>query len=161
MTIRPARLEEVDDLVKLCLSFLQTTHYYDALARHVTPESLGVLIRALFAMGDDACLLVAENRDGVVVGGLGLLAMPHPFTAQPFADELVWWVEPEYRGSLVGPKLYQAGEAWARERGLALLKMVAPMVRNEEGKLVVSEVGRWYERQGYQPCEVSYVKELV
>lgn len=144
----------------MCLRFLRTTHYYEVLERDVNEESLGGLIMALFGAGDQACLLVAEDRDGAVVGGIGLLALPHPFTGQMYADELVWWVEPEHRGTLVGPQLLRVGEDWARTHGITLIKMVAPMVKNEDGRYVPAPIGTWYERHGYRPCETSHYKEL-
>jgi len=86
-----------------------------------------------------------------LVGMLGLVAITHPASGADYADEIVWWVDPEFRGGSIGPRLLAAGETWARRRGLPLVNMVAP-----EG----SDVGRFLARQGYTPIETAWVKRL-
>lgn len=151
MVIRAAVISEVEELVQMCLRFLRTTHYYEVLERDANEESLGGLIMTLFGEGERACMLVAQDRDGAIVGGIGLLASSHPCTGQLYADELVWWVEPAHRGTSIGPHLLKAGEDWARQQGATLIKMIAP---------IASDIGRYYERQGYHAIETAFYKEL-
>lgn len=118
---------------------------------HVTREAAEGLIGLLFNFGDNAAILLAAV-DGVDVGMLAIVASPHPFNGQIYADEVVWWVDPTARGSsLAGPKLLRAAEDWARERNCYMVKMVAP---------VGSTVGAFYERLGYTAIETAYAKPL-
>ncbi len=95
-------------------------------------------------------IFVAEDA-GAIVGLIAAFPMEEPISRQTQLDELVWWVEPAYRRGSVGPRLLRALETWARQKGIKLCKMIAP---------VDTTVGRFYERQGYVAIETSYIKRL-
>jgi len=77
--------------------------------------------------------------------------MIEPVAQETIVDELMWWVEPAWRGSSAGPKLLRSLESWARQKGVRWIKMIAP---------VESDVGKYYERIGYAALETSYLKRL-
>lgn len=145
MIIRPATIADRDRLVEMAKAFLAQTRY-GAILR-TNHDALVALVGQVLELG---AILVADV-DGRLEGMLALVALINPISAEPYADELVWWVEPEARHQSIGPRLLKAGEAWARRRGLPLIKMVAP---------VGSSVSQHYHRLGYSPIETSWVKRL-
>jgi GNAT superfamily N-acetyltransferase len=96
--------------------------------------------------------IVVGERDGVLVGFIALVAAPHPISGEPVAEELAWWVEPSARRGRLSYYLLRSAEDWARQKGLSMLKMVAPSG---------STVGAFYERLGYSPVETAYIKRLT
>lgn len=135
--------------------FLAATTY--GVVLKTTTERLGAYIDAAIWRPDLYLVLVAERGPrehdaGAVCGFLALVDVENPITGENYADEIVWWVEPGYRGALkAGPALLDAAEAWATAKGLTLIKMVAPWG---------SRVGRFYLRHGYRPIEIAYAKTL-
>ena len=92
-----------------------------------------------------ATVFVAE-RDGLVIGMIGLMRYVHHASGLPTAGEVMWWVEPEARGR--GVALLTRAERWAAETGAQQIQMVAPATN--------ARVGRLYERRGYRAIETSY-----
>lgn len=82
---------------------------------------------------------------------LAIVVLPHPITGRLYADELAWWVEPRFRRGRIGPTMLKHAEAWARQKGATVLKMVAP---------AGTDVGRFYEATGYRAVETAYQKRL-
>jgi hypothetical protein len=170
MTIRDAVVEDAPVLLRMSLRFLESDF-----KTIVTPnaDALSALILAVLAQG---AVFIAErehanecsswchlpdperctmhgphvcNCGPRAVGMLALVVLPHPMTGRPFADEVAWWVEPEYRKGLAGPQLLRRAERYAQDAGLSLIKMVAP---------AASSVGAFYERRGYVAVETAYQK---
>jgi GNAT superfamily N-acetyltransferase len=89
--------------------------------------------------------LFVETR---ITGMFCLYAMEHPFTGEPMAEELAWWVEPEHRNGTAGVRLLRSAIEWATTSGVACLRMNAP-----NG----TRVGTILERHGFRPVETAYV----
>jgi GNAT superfamily N-acetyltransferase len=142
--IRQATHDDQPGMVAMGLRFIATTGYA---AFPSTPEALGWILAVVLEHG---VAYVAEEA-GRLVGMLAVVVAPHPLTGEPYADEVVWWVEPEYRSGSLGPRLLQTVENWTVTKGVTALRMVAP---NE------TAVGKFYERRGYVPIETSYLKRL-
>lgn len=147
MTIRAATLDDLPQLHEMAAHFLRETPYGDVL-RAPSEAHLFGLVEQVLSLG---IILVAELHDQLV-GMIALVALTHPFSGELFGDELVWWVEPTQRGTGVGPHLLDMAEAWARSKGLAFLKMVAP---------AGSDIGTFYVRMGYRAIETAYSKPLA
>lgn len=84
---------------------------------------------------------------GVVLG----LTMPSVVNQSYLAgSELIWWVEPEYRGA--GRKLLQSIQNAARDMGVSMWSMISIEATNPEiaDKLYLSE--------GYEKAETTYVR---
>jgi len=144
-TIREATVEDIPAIVEMAGHFLATTPYGQLLGFY--PERMANLALKVLELGT---ILLASDGPRVI-GMIAVVAVPHPFNGVPYADELVWWVEPAYRAGSLGPRLLHALEGWAVNRQLSLLRMVAP---------AGTEVGRFYERHGYSAIETSYVRKL-
>jgi GNAT superfamily N-acetyltransferase len=109
---------------------------------------------AATSVSSDACTIVAEDGDRII-GTMGALSYNHPFKPSVrIAQELFWWVEPEYRKSGIGQKMMDAGEQWAKEIGCSGMVMVTMHGIDHERN------GAFYERSGYGPFEHSYLKRF-
>jgi GNAT superfamily N-acetyltransferase len=148
MMIREATEADTDRLVQMATRFLESSTTYGAILPP-DPARVASLVAACLAVG---VIVVAESRDGVLVGLLGVVHVTHPFSAAQFVEEQAWWVEPEYRRGTVGPRLVNYVLEWARVQGLQFVKMGAPAD--------APQVGLFYERLGFKAVETAYVKEL-
>jgi GNAT superfamily N-acetyltransferase len=108
-----------------------------------------LLFEASLTDPDRLCLVYESG--GAAVGVLAAYAAPHPFAVAKTAQELMWWIEPDYRGA-VGLKMLQRYELWARSRGCAFIHMVGLGSEPATSKL--------YERQGYAATELHFMKPL-
>ena len=142
--IRDAELLDVEAIVTMAEDFLAGTDY----GRHLPtrPQALRAFAERLIAM-EDATILLALDAERPV-GMLAVWVYRHPMSDELVASELVWWVSPERRG--IGPRLLKRAETWARERGAAVLQMIAPNDR----------VARFYAACGYELVELAYHRRL-
>lgn len=158
MTIRPATMADAARVKELVEHFMSQTSYGRILGL-ARPGVLETLIEEVIE-GVGVILLAEEPEvrageaiisQALVVGMIALAALPHPVTGEAFVDELAWWVEPAWRGSSIGPRLLRAAEEWTVQKGLHMLKMVAP---------AGTDVGAFYRRSGYMEVETAWVKVL-
>ena len=143
--IRAATADDLDAIVTMAQAFLRETPYGTQIGTN--PDRLRVFAWDLLQK-DDAAIAVAES-DGAVVGMIALWCFLHPFSGERIAAELVWWVNPETRGS-AGVRLLKWAEAWAKDQGAVALQMIAPTDR----------VANFYERCGFVKIEVAYQRSL-
>lgn len=149
--IREATAADTFRLVEMTTRFLLTTRYGALFAPD--PERIAALVALVLEHG---VILVAEEPvpevpETCLVGMIAMTLMPHLLNGQPCAEEQAWWVEPEFRHGLIGPRLLKAAEGWARRNRAKMIKMIAP-----EG----SAVGEFYRLSGYEAVETSWVKVL-
>ena len=145
MTIRPATVEDVDSILGMAADFIGSTPYAAQLAER--PALLRGFVDRLVA--NDAGQILIATRGPVAVGMIALWLFEHPYSGEATASELVWWVNPSERGSL-GVRLLKRAEQWARDRGAAVLQMIAPNDR----------VAAFYTACGYGFVESSYARRL-
>lgn len=143
--IRKATEADTARIVEMVGHFILTTRY--AAVLKFRPAVVGELVTLVNRCG---VIFVAE-LEGRVVGMIAAVAMEELVAKTPMLDEMVWWVEPEHRAGSIGPKLLGSLEKWARQKGLSMVKMVAP---------AGSGVGKYYKRLGYEEVESSYMKRL-
>lgn len=147
MVIRHATLEDVPPLVAMAMTFGASSEYAVHLA--LSEAHIRALIER--AITDDTRLaLVAEGRDGQLVGMLVLVAVEHPMSGELVASELAWWVNPTARGGRAAFRLLAEAEQWAKARGAVAMQMVAPNARVEA----------LYEAVGYVPVERAYQRRF-
>lgn len=145
--IRQATAADTAKLFEMSVRFMATTVY--ARLAPPSPESILVLIAAVLEKG---VVFVDELEDGTIIGMIGLAALSHLLTGRLYADEIVWWVEPEHRKTRAAYRLLCAAEEWATRNELSVLKMVAPAGSN---------IGTFYERTGYELVESAYQKTIT
>jgi GNAT superfamily N-acetyltransferase len=147
MTIRRATPYDVPTIVEMAEQFVRETPYASLIVLSA-PHVAGLAERLI--VDPEGALFVAEDRGGAVVGMMALKAFDHPMSNLKTVTELVWWVDPHYRGS-VGVRLLHAAETWAKDVGARILQMVAPNER----------VGQFYERVGYTAVEQTFQKRIA
>ena len=142
MTIRPATLRDVPRLVAMARQQIAAT-YGDAVPD--APAAVEATVTALVTQQPPCACFVAE-RDGTVVGMIGLVAAPSHCSGVPTAGEVMWWVDPAARGG--GLALLRRAERWAAETGAQVIHMTAPATN--------PRVGRLYAHRGYRATETTY-----
>jgi hypothetical protein len=70
-------------------------------------------------------------------------------------EELFWWADPESNYPGIGMKLKKAMEEEAKDRGALSIQMKSISALNGE------RMANLYIRNGYKPCEQSFIKRLV
>lgn len=156
MIIREATMDDVPRIIAMAERFYPESPYPDIYGDMPASQAAGLAIVAIqgFAAAGivPGVLLVAEDGD-TLAGMLCLHIDPATFTPEVIAGELVWWVEPEYRGGLLSVRLVKAGEAAAKARGATVMRMAHLSTSP-------AQAGDLYERLGYRPSEVYYSKRL-
>lgn len=150
MQIRQATAADEHAVVALGLRFATTMPAFLDILEGVSEHTLAGFFRAIIEL-ETCAILVAEDRAGEVFGCLAIIEVQHPMTGVPFAEELAWWVSPERRGIIAGPRLLTAAIEWTRARGLKRLKMGAP---------AGTRVGDFYESQGFVAVETAYLLKV-
>lgn len=105
-------------------------------------------------MGNDLCLvlLLVTDRDepvGMIAGHINEMI----FSTDRMASEVVWWVDPEYRGTRHSIKLLDGFEYWAYKSGCSFVQMSALGGSDDT-------VGKLYRKRKYINTEQAYVKEF-
>jgi GNAT superfamily N-acetyltransferase len=112
-----------------------------------SPQQIRARLAGIEAL-PGACVLVAEDAQGRVVGWLHVAARAQ-LTEDACAEILGLVVGEEARGGGVGAALVRAAEAWARREGCVRMR-----VRSRETR---ERAHRFYEREGYAPSKVQLV----
>lgn len=106
-----------------------------------------------FLWSSEAQVWVADA--GVLVGMAAAVVFPLYFApTSRVAQEIFWWVEPDFRGSGAGDALRCVVEKWAKDQGAEHLFMIA--LENERSPAME----RLYRMGGFSPIERTYSKGL-
>lgn len=142
--IRAAVYEDVPDLVVMGLRFIESGKYRDKIASN--PDALAHMMLGL--IDNPYGLLLVLEKGERLIGMFGAVATLSPYSAEPVAMELYWYVEPESRGG--GVRLLRAAEQWARDVGA--VKMI--------GVSHTKKVTSFLRRLGYQSMETHLIRSL-
>jgi GNAT superfamily N-acetyltransferase len=142
--IRPATRADIPDIVDLGVRHLRDSHY----AAFIEPDRDHMAAFARMLIDAPCALLLVAEQAGAVIGAIGVMATPHPYSGQPVMSEMFWYVAPEARGS--GVKLLKAAEVWGRQIGVRHSIMIAPD----------SRVSTFLQRMGYARLEEQFIKAL-
>lgn len=144
--IRPAMVSDIPALIEMGMRFHASTAY----AKLLSPDK-AVVEETLFGLINiESGAVFVDDRDGVLVGAILGMIVPHFITGENVCGELSWWVDPECRGA--GRQLLKALEEWALIKGASAINVTEPPGN--------PRVGRFYEHAGYQRVEVTYTKAL-
>ncbi len=108
-----------------------------------------VLFDASLANADRLCLVY--EQDGTARGVLAAIAAPHHLAPVKVASEIIWWIDPAWRGRCA-MKMLASYEEWAAERGCQFVSMV--------GLGADPAVSKLYARRGYQAVERHFMMPL-
>jgi len=145
--IRAATRQDVPRVCQMAERFLGSSVYADVATPD--PEALAELVHVCLNNGR---VFLAEV-EGVVVGMLAVALFPHPMTGVLMGEELAWWMEPEHRGGILGPRLFAEAERFCQLAGASLFKVVAPRGADQ--------VSAFYARRGYLEVETAWCKALT
>ena len=91
--------------------------------------------------------------DGKAVGILAAIMTSVWYSpSTKVAQEMMWWVNEEYRGTIASIKLIKAYENWAREQGAQIIAMCDLVIEGHE------PVGTTLNKLGYEMSERTYIK---
>ena len=145
MIIRDATVEDFPDIEIIGGEFAEAAGQPEVDSESLR-ESLGNLLNG-------GILKVAEN--GSIQGVAGALVFPAYWNRNEImAQELFWFLRPEYRGTSTGLKLLISLENSAREKGAKRLMMLCLDALDGD------KIASMYERLDYEPQERTYVKWL-
>jgi GNAT superfamily N-acetyltransferase len=111
-----------------------------------------VLLDALHESEPDTSVLVAEEAPGKTLGYVFTSTREDYFTHERHAHVEVLAVEPAAQHQGIGRLLMDAAESWARGRGYRRITLNV-FAQNERAR-------QMYERLGYLPETIHYLKEL-
>jgi GNAT superfamily N-acetyltransferase len=113
------------------------------------PSTTDQTLRRFRAIGDapDAGVWVAETPDGAIVGWIHLFGN-RLLESDPDIEIGGLVVHEAVRGRGVGRALVEAAEAWARERGYAVVSVRSNVIRREAHE--------FYKGLGYEPIKSQF-----
>lgn len=98
--------------------------------------------------------VVAAFDGNELVGCIGGVIVPDSNDGEIFANEMFWFVSQKHRGSRLSLKLFDEYERVAKQYGAVRISMVH--LANDTSE----KLSNLYQRRGYRPVEVHYVKEV-
>lgn len=143
--IRPAVLSDVPFIVQMGLRFADSVY---AKGLTANPDGFAALTTTFIEGGDKA--IFVTQVDERLTGMLAIMTYVQPMSLETVASEVVWWMEPEARGSRDAIKLLRLAEMWAKAHGAVRLQMIAPN----------AHVGSFYERLGFEYLETHFQRSL-
>lgn len=146
--IREANWQDLEEIVQMGHDFLRGTQYVAVIKEN--PEQMQAMAARLLNDGNGVIFVAQDGFKGPLVGMIGMMAFPHPISAQRVAAEVFWWVTPEARGT-TGVRLLKRAEQWAKGLMEAeIIQLVGP----------TPEVCRLYEKLGYGKIETLYQRKV-
>jgi hypothetical protein len=142
VSIRTATMADLPAIVRMGVRFMETAQPCGNVP--ADPCRLAVAAGVCLETGE---IWLAEE-DAKPIGMLAIYTMEHPLTGERVAEELAFWVNPESRSLLTGPKLLRCGMNWARQEGVGCLKM---------GALAGSRFGIFLKHMGFAEMETAFV----
>lgn len=103
-------------------------------------------------INNDASIAIVHDVGGVAQGLLTGIVYEHEYGPVRLAKETMWWIDPAHRGGTAAIKMLDAFERWARDKSA---KFVGVAGMGEQ-----PHVGVIYERRGFRPAELHYLKEI-
>jgi len=147
--IREATAIDVVDLAILGKQFVKESQnellgwdsnkVYDSLLDAIQRDDFGVFV-------------LLNNYE--IVGMLVCFVTPCFFSEVVQAVEIVWYVDPDHRGSRKAMEMLDLYEEWAKEHGAVCTNLINLNV------LKGDKVAKIYKRKGYRLVENTFVKEL-
>jgi hypothetical protein len=95
---------------------------------------------------------IVHDVEGVPQGLLTGVAYEHEYGPVWLAKETMWWIDPAHRGGTAAIRMLDAFGQWAKSKGCQF-SGVAGMGEKPD-------VGVLYERRGYRPAELHYLKRI-
>lgn len=152
--IRPAQEGDLPELVDILLDFQAEAGCY----AHVDPckQSLREFLTRMLNAPDQGPIAVYEYN-GEIAGATAMLVGPSWFNSnQLSAQELFWYIRPEYRGRYgIAMRLFKWLEFWCESHGVKSLSVASTATLN------VGKLEDFYQRRGFVKADVFYIKKVM
>ena len=146
--IRVIRQDEVDKVAKFGKRFFIEGELPGKLKRSVFRTNWSILINS----GTGVIFGAFDNER--LVGVLGGLQYKDLNDGALVATETFWFMDKEYRKSLLGIRLFNEFEKWANHIGACRIIM------GHLNHLLSNKLENFYNKKGYVSFETHYVKEV-
>lgn len=108
LNLRVCSEQDTPRILELCRHFQEESNYPFPFDQEYVQGFVSDLLSQ-----SNALILGLSDHQGELQGVLGAIVVNHPFFNIPFASELIFWIEPEYRGNKKSVEMIQAYEYWA------------------------------------------------
>lgn len=140
---------EAEDLIRLSTAFFEASPYAKF---GVSKKKVAETVHS-FVNGNKLELMpIALMHGSKAVGVLAAIANENIFNRRKVCMELIWWVDPEYRGYKQAKMMVDAYEYWAKVKIDAQIVQLVSLEWNDMGK--------FYTKLGYEKAESAYIKEI-
>lgn len=149
--IREAKYTDIWQLLELCEDFFYTSHLktFSSFDEKSMENTLNNLIT------NDSSVLYVIDKDSIITGMIAVVSGGAFYNDKTtMAQELFWYVKPEFRGSLESIKLTKKAQEWAKNIGANVF--VLAHLRDEKG----DKLHDYYTREGFELRENFYYKRI-
>lgn len=161
VTIRPVRVEDAEDYLRLSLALDNETKFmlYEPGERTTTVDEQRKRLQAVLSSGN-GLIFVAEAETGELVGLLGAIGGPARRNRETV--HIFVGVRQAYAGQGVGRRLFEAMETWARAWGAHRLELTV-MAHNQRALALYQKLGFVIEGRLRDALKVdgAYVDEFT
>lgn len=105
-------------------------------------------------VGIDQGFVKIVTYDDEVVGALVAVLSEIPINDLVFAQELMFWIDPEHRKGKTAIKLVDEYVDWATKAGCNFIRL------SELDNVLGGKAGVLFKRKGFEPTETAYIKEV-
>lgn len=147
MSLKLAERQDLSDVLRMARSFHEASPYSNL--EFSEARCIEMFERYLVGNKKEFVILLAcdERPFGMIIGFANSL----PFSLDLVATELAWWVDEDKRRTKDSLLLFKAYEDWAKRIGAKITQMA--MLDD------VTNLRKFYLKQGYSPAEQSFIKE--
>ena len=152
MKIRFSKPEDTQSILALGQKMMEESRFAD---QKFNPEkTLKLIARMMDRQPDTDCILLAEREDGIIVGMLAGYIMDFFFCDGYVAQDRVYYVLPEYRGSSAAFKLILAFRRWAES------KKVTELSINMSVAIDMERFNKFMTHLGFSCCGSNFAMRL-
>lgn len=145
--IRLATINDKRDIIHLLHLFKEESGYESRTSLAKFSDVLDEM------MNNDNYLVLVLIKDKTIVGFLLSVVASSIFCDDIVANELAWFVHPDYRKGSGGLKLLTTFEYWAKE-----VKKVDYITLSTV--MTIKDLGKFYNKRGYDLVETTYRKRV-
>jgi len=149
--LKIATWDDYQNIIAMISRFASDSPYHDV---YVDTGKLTNTVRGILEGDRAKSIILLYIVDDRIVGMLAATTSELVINYDKIAHELMWWVEPEYRGGRAGIELLKAFEFWAKKIGCTKIQM--SLVETEDAP----KVQRIYTKFGYTPVERAFLKDI-
>jgi hypothetical protein len=150
--IRHATFEDAEQIAYLGCMFHEQAFGNDILEYDI--DDCIVSLEGFIGQPNFICMVADVGGRFVSFGSL-ILSPVYFNHSHISCEELFWWADPESNYPGIGMKLKKRMEEEAKKRGAESIQMKSISALNGE------RMANLYIRNGYKPCEQSFIKRLV